>query len=106
MEYVKTADGMDSHAVFFLILPWLPWGDRQAVWFNLAEQKFHVFGLTIWPQDLTLLAALFMIAAFALFFLSLPTWEGSGAGTPARRQCGPSSLSGLKKSSKGHATKG
>ena len=55
---------------FFLILPWIPWGNRQAVWFNLAEQKFHIFGLTIWPQDLTLLAALFTIAAFALFFVT------------------------------------
>ncbi|OBT10031.1 cytochrome c oxidase accessory protein CcoG [Shewanella sp. UCD-FRSSP16_17] len=55
---------------FFLILPWLPWGDRQAVWFNLGEQKFHIFSLTIWPQDLTLLAALFTIAAFGLFFVT------------------------------------
>ncbi|MEZ9821989.1 cytochrome c oxidase accessory protein CcoG [Shewanella sp. 10N.286.45.A1] len=56
--------------LFFLLLPWIPWGDRQAVWFNLAEQKFHVFGLTIWPQDFTLLAALLMIAAFGLFFIT------------------------------------
>ncbi|MBR9728935.1 cytochrome c oxidase accessory protein CcoG [Shewanella intestini] len=56
--------------LFFFILPWVPWGDRQAVWFNLSEQKFHVFALTIWPQDLTLLAALFMIAAFGLFFVT------------------------------------
>ncbi|MGI2261360.1 cytochrome c oxidase accessory protein CcoG [Shewanella sp. GXUN23E] len=56
--------------LFFLLLPWLPWGDRQAVWFNLSEQKFHIFGLTIWPQDLTLLAVVFMIAAFALFFVT------------------------------------
>ncbi|GLP97624.1 cytochrome c oxidase accessory protein CcoG [Paraferrimonas sedimenticola] len=55
---------------FFLLLPWIPYGDRQAVWFHIAEQKFHIFGLTIWPQDLTLLAALFMIAAFALFFVT------------------------------------
>ncbi|WOT05220.1 cytochrome c oxidase accessory protein CcoG [Shewanella youngdeokensis] len=56
--------------LFFLVLPWIPWGDRQAVWFNLGEQKFHVFGLTIWPQDFTLLAALLMIAAFGLFFIT------------------------------------
>ncbi|MCL2919897.1 cytochrome c oxidase accessory protein CcoG [Shewanella litorisediminis] len=77
--YVRAVDGLWSKVrrrmgwvamLFFLLLPWLPWGDRQAVWFNLAEQKFHVFGLTIWPQDLTLLAALFMIAAFALFFVT------------------------------------
>ncbi|MCH7424653.1 MULTISPECIES: cytochrome c oxidase accessory protein CcoG [Shewanella] len=77
--YVRAIDGLWSSLrrrmgwiamLFFLILPWIPWSDRQAVWFNLAEQKFHVFGLTIWPQDLTLLAALFMIAAFALFFVT------------------------------------
>jgi cytochrome c oxidase accessory protein FixG len=77
--YVRAIDGLWSSLrrrmgwiamLFFLLLPWLPWGDRQAVWFNLGEQKFHVFGLTIWPQDLTLLAALFMIAAFALFFVT------------------------------------
>ncbi|RLV59286.1 cytochrome c oxidase accessory protein CcoG [Parashewanella curva] len=54
----------------FMLLPWIPYGDRQAVYFNLAEQKFHIFGLTIWPQDLTLLAALLMIAAFGLFFVT------------------------------------
>ncbi|SDK44426.1 cytochrome c oxidase accessory protein FixG [Ferrimonas sediminum] len=56
--------------LFFLLLPWLPWGDRPAVLFELAERKFYVFGLVIWPQDLLLLAFLFMIAAFALFFFT------------------------------------
>jgi cytochrome c oxidase accessory protein FixG len=77
--YVRAVDGLWTRVrrymgwatmLFFLILPWLPWGDRQAVWFHLSEQKFHVFGLTIWPQDLTLLAAFFMIAAFGLFFVT------------------------------------
>ncbi|MGX9459694.1 cytochrome c oxidase accessory protein CcoG [Shewanella sp. A14] len=77
--YVRAIDGLWTKVrrqmgwiamLFFLLLPWLPWGDRQAVWFNLGEQKFHVFGLTIWPQDLTLLAALFTIAAFGLFFVT------------------------------------
>ncbi|MCL1059457.1 cytochrome c oxidase accessory protein CcoG [Shewanella gelidimarina] len=77
--YVRAVEGLWSTLrrrlgwvamLFFLLLPWIPWGDRQAVWFNLAEQKFHVFGLTIWPQDLTLLAALLMIAAFGLFFIT------------------------------------
>jgi len=77
--YVRAVEGLWSTLrkrlgwiamLFFLILPWIPWGSRQAVWFNLAEQKFHVFGLTIWPQDLTLLAALLMIAAFGLFFVT------------------------------------
>ena len=77
--YVRAVDGLWTSLrrkmgwiamLFFLLLPWLPWGNRQAVWFDLAEQKFHVFSLTIWPQDLTLLAALFMIAAFGLFFVT------------------------------------
>ncbi|MCL1051196.1 cytochrome c oxidase accessory protein CcoG [Shewanella abyssi] len=77
--YVRAVEGLWSTLrrrlgwiamLFFLLLPWIPWGDRQAVWFNLAEQKFHVFGLTIWPQDFTLLAALLMIAAFGLFFIT------------------------------------
>ncbi|SIR37476.1 cytochrome c oxidase accessory protein FixG [Shewanella morhuae] len=77
--YVRAIDGLWTSVrrrmgwitmLFFLLLPWIPWGNRQAVWFNLGEQKFHVFGLTIWPQDLTLLAAIFVIAAFALFFVT------------------------------------
>ena len=54
----------------FFLLPWIPYGDRQAVIFDLAEQKFHIFGLIIWPQDLVLLAALLMIAAYALFLVT------------------------------------
>jgi len=54
----------------FFLLPWIPYGDRQAILFDLAEQKFHIFGLIIWPQDLVLLAALLMIAAYALFVVT------------------------------------
>jgi len=54
----------------FFLLPWVPYGDRQAILFDLAEQKFHIFGLVIWPQDLVLLAALLMIAAYALFLVT------------------------------------
>jgi len=54
----------------FFLLPWVPYGERQAVLFDLAEQKFHIFGLIIWPQDLVLLAALLMIAAYALFLIT------------------------------------
>ncbi|MBY5923447.1 cytochrome c oxidase accessory protein CcoG [Ferrimonas balearica] len=77
--YVRKTDGVWSQLRrrmgwvmmgLFLLLPWLPWGDRQAVLFDLAQRKFYVFGLTIWPQDLILLALLFMIAAFALFFFT------------------------------------
>ena len=54
----------------FALLPWLQYGDRQAVFLDFANRQFHFFGLTFWPQDLLLLAFCFMIAAFALFFFT------------------------------------
>jgi cytochrome c oxidase accessory protein FixG len=51
-------------------LPWVRWGDRQAVLFDLPERKFHIFGLTIWPQDFFYLSALLIIAALSLFFFT------------------------------------
>ena len=48
-------------------LPWLDWGGRQAVLFDLPTRHFYVFGLTFWPQDFMLLAWLLIIAAFGLF---------------------------------------
>ncbi|WP_087023599.1 cytochrome c oxidase accessory protein CcoG [Thaumasiovibrio subtropicus] len=54
--------------LLFIGIPWIPYGDRQAILLDIAGQQFHFFGTTLWPQDLTLLALVFMIAAFALFF--------------------------------------
>ncbi len=54
----------------FFLLPWIPYGDRQAVLFDLSAQKFNIFGLIIWPQDLVLLAVLLMIGAYALFVIT------------------------------------
>ncbi len=51
----------------FLLLPWLNWEGRQSLLFDLPARQFHVLGLTFWPQDMTLLAWLLIIAAFALF---------------------------------------
>jgi cytochrome c oxidase accessory protein FixG len=54
----------------YLVLPWLNWGDRQAVLFDLPARQFHVLGLTFWPQDLWLLGWLLIIAACGLFTLT------------------------------------
>ena len=54
--------------------PWLMWGDRQAILFDLPARQFHLLGLTIWPQDLWLLGWLLMIAAFGLFTISASAW--------------------------------
>lgn len=54
----------------FFVLPWLQFNGQQAILLNIFEQKFNIFGLTLWPQDFTLLAWLFIIAAYALFFVT------------------------------------
>ncbi len=54
----------------FALLPWLQFNGQQAILFDLSEQRFNIFGLTLWPQDLTLLAWMFIIGAFLLFFVT------------------------------------
>jgi cytochrome c oxidase accessory protein FixG len=54
----------------FLLMPWLQWGGRQAMWFDLPARKFYLFGLTFWPQDFIFLSWLLIIAAFSLFFFT------------------------------------
>jgi polyferredoxin len=68
-------------AGFYLILPWLTWEGRQAVWFDLPHRKFYLFGLTLWPQDFIYLSWLLIISAFSLFFftaLAGRLWCGYG----------------------------
>ncbi|WP_394245503.1 cytochrome c oxidase accessory protein CcoG [Vibrio astriarenae] len=56
--------------VLFASIPWIPFGERQAVLLDIGHQQFNFFGTTLYPQDLTLLALLFVIAAFGLFFIT------------------------------------
>ncbi len=55
----------------YFAVPWFNYGGRQAVLFDLPTRQFHIFGLTFWPQDLFLLAWFLIIAAFALFFVTV-----------------------------------
>ncbi len=57
-------------AGFYMVLPWVTWGGRQAVLFDLPHRKFYLFGLTFWPQDFIFLSWLLIISAFALFFFT------------------------------------
>src|SRR6478609_7095379 len=49
---------------------WLQWDARQALLFDLPARKFHIFALTLWPQDFLYLALLLIIAALSLFFFT------------------------------------
>ncbi|WP_428310003.1 cytochrome c oxidase accessory protein CcoG [Hydrocarboniphaga sp.] len=54
----------------FYATPWLQWGGHPLVLFDLPARRFHLFGLTLFPQDLFLLAALLVCAALTLFFFT------------------------------------
>ena len=54
----------------FYILPWIKWNGRQCVLFDLPARKFHIFALTLWPQDFIFLSWLLIIAALSLFFFT------------------------------------
>ncbi len=54
----------------FYGVPWLQYGDRQAILLDLPARKFHIFGLTFWPQDFIFLTGLLLLAALSLFFFT------------------------------------
>jgi cytochrome c oxidase accessory protein FixG len=54
----------------FYIGPWLTWGNRQAILFDLPARKFYIFGMTLWPQDFIYLALLLITLAVSLFFFT------------------------------------
>ncbi|SFD23108.1 cytochrome c oxidase accessory protein CcoG [Massilia yuzhufengensis] len=56
--------------LLFYGLPWLGYNGRQAVLFDLAARKFHLFGLVLWPQDFIYLAALLILCAYGLFLVT------------------------------------
>jgi cytochrome c oxidase accessory protein FixG len=54
----------------FYGLPWLEWGQRQAVLFDLGVRRFYIFGLVLYPQDFIYLTGMLVIAALALFLFT------------------------------------
>ena len=54
----------------FYGLPWLEWGQRQAVLFDLGVRRFYIFGLVLYPQDFIYLTGMLVIAALSLFLFT------------------------------------
>ena len=52
---------------FYFIGPYLQWGGRQAILFDIPARRFHLFGITIWPQDIWMLALVLILLAMTLF---------------------------------------
>jgi len=54
----------------FYGVPWLEWGQRQAVLFDLGARRFYIFGLVMYPQDFIYLTGLLVISALSLFLFT------------------------------------
>jgi cytochrome c oxidase accessory protein FixG len=54
----------------YYVMPWLQWDGQQALLLDLPARKFHIFFITLWPQDFIYLAALLIIAGLTLFFVT------------------------------------
>ncbi|MFC0710676.1 cytochrome c oxidase accessory protein CcoG [Azorhizophilus paspali] len=67
---LRRTGGLALFILFFGTV-WLNWNGRQAVWWDLPERKFYIFGATFWPQDFMLLSWLLIICAFGLFFVTV-----------------------------------
>ncbi len=68
-DNLRVASLIITQLVFYG-LPWLQWNGRQAVLFDLDTRKFHLFGTVLWPQDFIYLAALLVLCALGLFFVT------------------------------------
>lgn len=56
--------------IFFYGMPWLDWGHRQALLFDLEAKRFYIFNLVLYPQDLIYLTAILIISALSLFLFT------------------------------------
>lgn len=56
--------------IVFYGLPWLQYGERQAFLIDINAQRFYLFGLVIFPQDLFYLALLLIVCALGLFLFT------------------------------------
>ena len=54
----------------FYGLPWLEWGQRQAVLFDLGARRFYIFNLVLYPQDFIYLTGILVISALSLFLFT------------------------------------
>ena len=56
--------------LFFYGMPWVQWGGRQAMLFDLEGRRFYIFGMVLYPQDVIYLAAVLIISAMLLFLFT------------------------------------
>lgn len=52
--------------LIYFLGPYLRWGDRQAILFNIPNRQFYIFDITIMPQDVWMLALVLLFFAILL----------------------------------------
>ncbi|RUO33184.1 cytochrome c oxidase accessory protein CcoG [Aliidiomarina soli] len=57
--------------LLFILLPFIQYHGQQAILFDVGEQTLTLFSIKLFPQDLIIFGLLFMLSAFALFFVSV-----------------------------------
>ena len=56
--------------IMYFSICWISVNGQQLVHFDLPARKFHIYGITFWPQDFVLLSLALIICAFGLFFIT------------------------------------
>ncbi|SFR48679.1 cytochrome c oxidase accessory protein FixG [Marinobacter daqiaonensis] len=77
--YVREITGLFQRIRFFSLMAlmgmyfvfvWITVDGQPLILFDLPAREFHLFGATFYPQDFFLLAAMLIISAFGLFFIT------------------------------------
>ena len=77
--YVRAVTGLFQRIRFFSLMAlmgmyflfvWVTFDGQPLIHFDLPAREFHLFGGTFYPQDFFLLAAMLIICAFGLFFIT------------------------------------
>ncbi|VAX07646.1 Type cbb3 cytochrome oxidase biogenesis protein CcoG, involved in Cu oxidation [hydrothermal vent metagenome] len=56
--------------LLFFFGPYLRWGDRQAILFDIPGRQFHLLNVTILPQDVWILSLVLLFLAMLLFMIT------------------------------------
>jgi len=56
--------------IIFYGMPWVEWGQRQAILFDLGVRRFYIFGLVLYPQDFIYLTGMLIMSALSLFLFT------------------------------------
>jgi len=65
-----------THSIWLVLFfgPYLRWNGQQAILFDIPDRQFHIFGLTILPQDVWMLALVLLF--FAMLLAAVTTIAG------------------------------